>query len=69
MAQDSDNPIVLIDTSMGTITAELWADRAPETVKNMLAYIEDEPHDGLILQAEDTEQKLGSQEERAADDR
>ena len=46
MAQDSDNPIVIIDTSMGTITAELWADRAPETVANMLAYIDDEFFDG-----------------------
>ena len=49
MAQDSDTPIVIIDTSMGTITAELWADRAPETVANMLAYIDDEFYDGLIF--------------------
>lgn len=49
MTQDSDNPIVVIDTSMGTITAELWADRAPETVANMLAYIDDEFFDGLIF--------------------
>jgi len=49
MAQDSDNPIVIIDTSMGTITAELWADRAPQTVANMLAYIDDEFFDGLIF--------------------
>ena len=49
MAQDSDNPTVVIDTSMGTITAELWADRAPKTVANMLAYIDDEFYDGLIF--------------------
>ena len=48
-AQDSDNPIVVIDTSMGTITAELWADRAPQTVANLLAYIDDQFYDGLIL--------------------
>ena len=49
MAQDSDNPIVIIDTSMGTITAELWADQAPETVANMLAYIDEGFFDGLIF--------------------
>ena len=32
------NPIVVITTSMGTIEAELYADKAPETVKNFLAY-------------------------------
>lgn len=49
MAQDSDKPIVIIDTSMGKITAELWSDQAPKTVANMLAYIEDEFFDGLIF--------------------
>ena len=34
---------------MGTITAELWADRAPKTVANMLAYIDDQFYDGLIF--------------------
>jgi cyclophilin family peptidyl-prolyl cis-trans isomerase len=34
------NPIVVITTSMGTIEAELYADKAPETVKNFLAYAE-----------------------------
>jgi len=49
MAQDADNPTVVIDTSMGTITAELWADRAPKTVANLLAYVDDEFYDGLIF--------------------
>jgi len=49
MAPDCDNPVVVIDTSEGTITAELWADRAPETVANMLAYIDNEFYDGLIF--------------------
>ncbi len=49
MAKNSDNPIVIIDTSMGTVAAELWADRAPKTVANMLAYIDDEFFDGLIF--------------------
>jgi peptidyl-prolyl cis-trans isomerase B (cyclophilin B) len=34
---------------MGSITAELWADRAPKTVENMLAYIDDKFYDGLIF--------------------
>ena len=45
----ADNPTVVIETSKGTITAELWADKAPKTVENMLAYIEDEFYDGLIF--------------------
>jgi cyclophilin family peptidyl-prolyl cis-trans isomerase len=49
MAQDSENPTVIIETSMGTITAELWADRAPKTVENVLAYVDDEFYDGLIF--------------------
>jgi peptidyl-prolyl cis-trans isomerase B (cyclophilin B) len=49
MAQDSENPIVIIETSMGTISAELWADRAPKTVENVLAYVDDEFYDGLIF--------------------
>jgi peptidyl-prolyl cis-trans isomerase B (cyclophilin B) len=45
----ADNPNVIIETSKGTITAELWADKAPKTVANMLAYISDEFFDGLIF--------------------
>ena len=32
------NPLVLIETSMGTIKAELFADKAPLSVKNFLDY-------------------------------
>lgn len=32
------NPLVLIETSMGTIKAELFADKAPISVKNFLDY-------------------------------
>ncbi|MCP4375138.1 MAG: peptidyl-prolyl cis-trans isomerase [bacterium] len=45
----STHPIVVIETSMGTITAELWDDSAPETVKNFLAYVDDKHFDGLIF--------------------
>jgi peptidyl-prolyl cis-trans isomerase B (cyclophilin B) len=40
MEQTGKNPIVVISTSMGNIEAELYADKAPESVKNFLAYAE-----------------------------
>ncbi len=42
-------PVVVIETSMGRVTAELWADKAPITVKNFLAYVDDKHFDGLIF--------------------
>lgn len=45
----SKNPVVVIKTSMGEITAELWMDKAPLTVKNFLAYTKDEFYDGKIF--------------------
>lgn len=47
--QAAENPTIVIDTSMGTIEVELYADKAPTTVKNMLSYIEDKFYDGLIF--------------------
>ncbi|MEN6440322.1 MAG: peptidylprolyl isomerase [Syntrophobacter sp.] len=43
------NPVVLIKTSEGTIKVELWADRAPETVKNFLQYTDEAFYDGTIF--------------------
>ena len=43
------NPVVVIETSMGTIKAQLWSDRAPGTVKNFLRYTDEEFFDGLIF--------------------
>ena len=34
------NPIAVIDTSKGEITLELYADKAPKSVANFIAYIE-----------------------------
>jgi len=45
----SGRPIVVIETSMGTITAELWPDKSPGTVLNFLKYLEDKYYDGLIF--------------------
>ncbi len=36
------NPTVLIETSSGDILVELFADAAPKTVANFLAYVDDE---------------------------
>ena len=47
-AQDK-NPVVLMDTSMGKIKIELFADKAPLTVKNFLQYVEDKHYDGTIF--------------------
>jgi cyclophilin family peptidyl-prolyl cis-trans isomerase len=43
------NPIVVMETSMGTIKIELYEDKAPVTVKNFLTYIEQKHYDGTIF--------------------
>ncbi len=45
----SDNASVIIETSMGAMTAELWADKSPATVENFLKYVDDEFFDGTIF--------------------
>ena len=43
------NPVVLMKTNMGEVKIELFADKAPETVKNFLKYSEDKFYDGTIF--------------------
>ena len=43
------NPIVVMETSLGTIKIELFEDKAPETVKNFLSYVDDKHYDGTIF--------------------
>jgi cyclophilin family peptidyl-prolyl cis-trans isomerase len=43
------NPIVVMETSHGTIKIELFEDKAPETVKNFLGYVDDKHYDGTIF--------------------
>lgn len=43
------NPVVVIETNMGTIKVELFEDKAPITVKNFLGYVNDKQYDGLIF--------------------
>lgn len=44
-----DNPVVVMKTNKGSITIELWADKAPITVENFLRYTDNELYDGLIF--------------------
>jgi cyclophilin family peptidyl-prolyl cis-trans isomerase len=48
-AQDGKNPIVVLDTTAGKIVIELYADKAPGTVKNFLQYVDDKHYDGTIF--------------------
>ena len=48
-AQETKNPVVVIDTSMGKITAELFEDKAPITVKNFLKYVDEKHYDGTVF--------------------
>lgn len=43
------NPTVVMETSEGVITIELWADKAPVTVKNFLRYTDEKFYDGTIF--------------------
>jgi peptidyl-prolyl cis-trans isomerase A (cyclophilin A) len=43
------NPKVLLKTRQGDITLELYADKAPVTVKNFLDYVDAKFYDGLIF--------------------
>lgn len=48
-ASPGKNPTVLIKTSQGDITVELFQDKAPVTVKNFLDYVEAKQYDGTIF--------------------
>jgi peptidyl-prolyl cis-trans isomerase B (cyclophilin B) len=43
------NPQVLLETSMGNITIELFKEKAPITVRNFLGYVKEGFYDGLIF--------------------
>jgi cyclophilin family peptidyl-prolyl cis-trans isomerase len=43
------NPKVVVETSEGKITLELWADKAPVTVENFLRYTDEKFYDGTIF--------------------
>ena len=43
------NPVVEIRTNMGAMTLELYPDKAPETVKNFLGYVQSGFYDGTVF--------------------
>jgi cyclophilin family peptidyl-prolyl cis-trans isomerase len=49
VAAPADNPVVVMETSMGNITIELNQDKAPITVKNFLQYVESGFYKGTIF--------------------
>ncbi len=48
-AATAANPQVVIETSLGSITVELFQDKAPISVKNFLEYTDDKHYDGTIF--------------------
>ena len=44
-----DNPLVVMETSLGNITLELFQDRAPVSVENFLQYANDGFYDGTVF--------------------
>ena len=43
------NPVVVIETNLGTIKVELFEEKAPGTVKNFMSYVDDKHYDGVIF--------------------
>jgi cyclophilin family peptidyl-prolyl cis-trans isomerase len=43
------NPVVLVDTTEGPITIELFADRAPDSVENFLQYVREGFYAGTVF--------------------
>jgi peptidyl-prolyl cis-trans isomerase B (cyclophilin B) len=48
-AAQAKNPVVVMKTSEGTIRIELWADKAPVTVKSFLQYVDEGFFNGTIF--------------------
>jgi cyclophilin family peptidyl-prolyl cis-trans isomerase len=48
-AETKGNPIVIMETSKGTLKIECYPDKAPITVKNFLNYVDKKFYDGLVF--------------------
>jgi peptidyl-prolyl cis-trans isomerase A (cyclophilin A) len=48
-AKKSANPVVEMKTSMGPIKIELFADKAPVSVKNFLSYVDEKYYDSTVF--------------------
>jgi len=49
LVEGAEDPVVVIETSMGDITVRLNPNKAPGSVKNFLAYVNDGFYDGTIF--------------------
>ena len=45
----TNNPVVVIETSMGDITVELFKDKAPKSVENFLSYVKEDFYRGTVF--------------------
>ena len=45
----ADNPVVVLETSMGDLAVELFEDKSPKTVANFLDLVDSSFYDGLIF--------------------
>lgn len=70
----SPNPSVVVKTSMGSFTIELYADKAPVTVKNFLQYVDEGFYsgtlfhrviDGFMIQGGGLDREMNRKETRA----
>lgn len=48
-AAAQDNPVVVLETSLGNITIELFQDKAPISVENFLTYVDDGFYSGTVF--------------------
>ncbi|UCH85805.1 MAG: peptidyl-prolyl cis-trans isomerase [Candidatus Latescibacterota bacterium] len=48
-ANAGENPVVVMQTSFGAITIELYPEKAPKTVENFLWYVDKKFYNGLIF--------------------
>lgn len=46
---EGSRPVVLMETTLGSIKIELWRDKAPITVKNFLRYVDERFYDDTIF--------------------
>lgn len=49
VAVHAANPLVEMKTNMGSMTIELYAEKAPKTVENFLQYVRDGFYDGTVF--------------------
>ena len=49
LSEETGNPIVLMKTTDGDITIELFADKSPVTVENFLSYVDEGHYDGTVF--------------------